>query len=125
MPDFDFEAAVRFQKDLERRRVAARRVLFERASTDFQRIVRMIREEFNPMRIYQWGSLLDADSFDESSDIDIAVEGIASARDYLALLKKAEEMTEFPLDLVEMEKVDPLHRDSICTLGRVVYERPG
>jgi predicted nucleotidyltransferase len=122
---FDYEAAVRFQKDREARRLEARRVLFRRATRDFNAIVAMIVKEFAPKRIYQWGSLLDPDRFDESSDIDIAVEGIGDARSFLDLQGKAAALTDLSLDLIELEKAEPLHRESIVTRGRLVYERKG
>ncbi|MEA2013241.1 MAG: hypothetical protein U9O87_09250 [Verrucomicrobiota bacterium] len=51
--------------------------LYLQAKKDFDSIVDMLRE-YNPKRIYQWGSLLNSEQFDVNSDIDIAVEGIKS-----------------------------------------------
>ena len=62
---------------------------------------------------FVWGSLLDSESFDEHSDIDIAVEGVATAEDFFALYGEAIKMPEFSLDLVQFEKIDPEHRKSI------------
>ncbi len=83
----------------------------------------MIVLRFEPRRVLQWGSLLDPERFDESSDIDIAVEGLAGARQFLDLHGIAFRMTDFPLDIVELERIDPLSRESIMSRGRVVYER--
>lgn len=47
----------------------------------------MIIEHFNPVRIYQWGSLLDKKMFTDYSDIDIALEGIGSIEDIIELEK--------------------------------------
>lgn len=52
----------------------------------------MIIEKYSPLKIMQWGSLLNRDLFTEISDIDIAVEGIASAEQYFKLLKDAESL---------------------------------
>ena len=76
-----------------------------------------------PRRVYQWGSLIDGHGFSDISDIDIAVEGLGSAETYFALIGDAMRMTEFPLDLVELEKIEPLHAESIRRHGRLVYER--
>ena len=46
---------------------------FEQAEKDFTKIVEYVISEFNPKRIYQWGSLLSPERFSEISDIDIAV----------------------------------------------------
>jgi predicted nucleotidyltransferase len=102
-----------------------RRRLHERACTDFARIVDMAIREFQPRRILQWGSLLELDDFDENSDIDMAVEGLVDARKFLDLLGKAIDMTDFPVDLVEWEKLDQDSRESIQRRARVVYERQG
>jgi predicted nucleotidyltransferase len=120
---FDIDAAVRFLERRESSRRAARRELFRKAVADCTRIVAMIASEFRPRRVYQWGSLLDPERFDESSDIDIAVEGLSGARAFLDLQGKALGMTGFALDLVEIEQVEPVHRESILERGKVVYER--
>lgn len=120
---FDIAAAAesfmaRQEKERERRRR-----LYDRACADCARIVDMAIREFQPRRILQWGSLLEPEDFDEHSDIDIAVEGLANARGFLDLLGKAIDMTEFPVDLVEWEKLDRDSRESILRRARIVYER--
>ena len=86
-------------------------------------IFRMIRQKYNPKKIYQWGSLLDRAKFQEISDIDIAVEGLLSVEDLFALLGDAEKLSDFPLDIVELERIHPLRAKSIRERGRLVYER--
>ena len=44
----------------------------QQARKDFSRIVEMIIHEFRPERLYQWGSLVDGNNFQEISDIDLA-----------------------------------------------------
>ena len=83
----------------------------------------MVVERYRPARIYQWGSLLDPRTFSEWSDIDIAVEGITSARQFLELYGEACELTGFELDLVQIEKALPPYATSIRERGRLVYER--
>ena len=51
-----------------------RRRLFNKAIADFKAIVDLIINRYQPLKIVQWGSLLDFQTFDENSDIDIAVE---------------------------------------------------
>ena len=96
---------------------------FEAAWQDFNKIASMIIKKYKPKRIYQWGSLLDEDRFSYISDIDIAVEGIGSAEEYFAMLGDAMDLTNFSVDLVEIEKIEPLHANSIKEKGKVVYER--
>jgi len=109
------------QRDQKRRERLDRR--FEQATRECAAIVKMIIGRYNPAKMYQWGSLLDRSLFTEVSDIDIAVEGIAAAELFFDLLKNAEALTSFPLDIVQLEKIDPLNRDSILKKGRMVYER--
>ncbi|RMG28355.1 MAG: nucleotidyltransferase domain-containing protein, partial [Methanobacteriota archaeon] len=102
-----------FLRKREQREQQRRRRLFRAASEDFHHIVEMIIRKYRPKRIYQWGSLLNEQHFGEHSDIDIALEGLNSIEDYFALLGDAEEMTSFPLDIVMLEKIHPLHAESI------------
>lgn len=110
-----------------RQRSAARQtrlnLRFEQAWKDCRQIIALITQKYHPQRLYQWGSLLDRQKFSEISDIDLAVEGLASVEQFFALYGEAEELTDFPLDLVEMEHLDPLHCEMIRRQGRLVYAR--
>ena len=97
---------------------------FEQAWQDCRAIIELIIQKYHPVRVYQWGSLLDRQNFSEISDIDLAVEGLTSPEQFFALYRDAEALTNFPLDLVELEHVDPLHQASIRRKGRLAYERP-
>jgi predicted nucleotidyltransferase len=120
---FDYNSSAEWHKERQRKTDAKNAALFRKATSDCKQIVDMIIEKYNPVRIYQWGSLLDEKSFDENSDIDIAVEGLGSAEVYFALLGDAIALTTFSLDLIEMEKIDPIDRGTIHTKGKIVYER--
>ena len=109
-------------KELVRSRLLDDR--FMQASADFKRISGMIVEKFQPVRIYQWGSLLDRGRFSEISDIDIAVEGLRGPQEYFSLLGDALPLTDFPHDIVEIEKVGADNARYIREYGRIVYERP-
>ncbi len=112
-----------FLKEKKLRRQVLLDERYEKANNDFERILRFVIERYNPVRIYQWGSLLDRNRFSEISDIDIAVEGIESYEEFSKLYGDIEPMTEFSIDLVRMEKIHPLHAESIRQKGRLVYER--
>jgi predicted nucleotidyltransferase len=109
-------------KDQARSRILDER--FARAAVDFKRIVEMIVERFNPLRVYQWGSLLDRTKFSEISDIDIAVEGLSGFEEFSSLFGEAQTLSDFPLDIVEMEKIGEDNARYIREYGRIVYERP-
>ena len=93
------------------------------AVLDTRAIVRMIVEEYELVRIYQWGSVLRPGEFREYSDIDIAVEGVTDARAFFRMLGDAQAMTRFPLDLVQIEKIEPEYAEEIRQHGEIVYER--
>jgi predicted nucleotidyltransferase len=114
------------KSNLERRsreEKLAEGALFEQAASDARAIIKMIAERYRPRRIYQWGSLLAPGDFRDYSDIDIAVEGLDSAERFFALYRDAEALTRFPLDLVELEKIEPIHAETIRQKGKIVYER--
>lgn len=94
-----------------------------RARKDFDRITAEIVKRFDPARIYQWGSLIDGGHFSEISDIDIAVEGILDPQTFSRLLGCAEDMSRFPLDIVQIEHVHPAYAELIRKRGRIVHER--
>lgn len=114
-------------RDFLQRKTASQRqrneALWRQASQDAEAIIRMIIEKFAPKAIYQWGSVLDGRQFSDISDIDIAVEGLGSAERYYAMLGEAEQLTRFPLDLVEMEHIEPEYADLIRKNGRCVHSR--
>ena len=95
--------------------------LFINASMDFDKILRHIILNYSEVRVYQWGSLLNRDDFDMNSDIDIAVEGLPSAQAYFKLSRELSRMTSFPLDFIELDKINPIDRDSILKKGKIVY----
>jgi predicted nucleotidyltransferase len=93
------------------------------AVLDFRAIVGMIVEEYEPVRIYQWGSVLRPGVFREYSDIDIAVEGITDAPTFFRMLGDAQKMTRFPMDLVQIEKIESKYAEDIHRHGKIIYER--
>lgn len=94
---------------------------FRAAWRDFDRIVSYIVAEHRPKGIWQWGSLLDRRKFSDISDLDIAIEGLGSASELFQIVARAEELTDFPLDIVELEKIAPEFRELIKRKGRLVY----
>lgn len=123
-----FQSSIDIEKArdfLRRKRQARKEELdrrFARAWEDFRRIAEVIREKYHPRRIYQWGSLLNREQFSEISDIDIAVEGIKTVDQFFAMYGEALRLASFPLDLVEIEKIHPLHARDIRERGRLVHE---
>lgn len=119
----DLDAVRAFLEKKDERRRALLDERFDAAQADFEGIVGRILERHSPRRIYQWGSLLDRAKFSEISDIDVAVEGLGGPEAYFALLGDVMTMSDFPLDIVELEKVGPENARCIRENGRLVYER--
>ena len=103
----------------------ARAALLEQAQSDARAIIERIAQAHNPQRIYQWGSLVETGHFTELSDIDIALEGLRGAEEYFAILGEVMGMTAFPLDIIELEKVDAETAEGIRRRGRIVHEAKG
>lgn len=119
----NIEAARDFQKRKRQRRQSALDTKYQKAQDDFRKIVDLIIEKHKPKRIYQWGSLLNKHRFSEISDIDIAVEGLPNAQSFFNLLSDAENLTDMPLDIIEMESIHEFHREMILKRGVLIYER--
>ncbi len=112
--------------NLARREVAEKEWLrkrLERARRDADAVIDHVSRRYNPRRIYQWGSLVRGDHFSERSDIDIAVEGLDRPEAVFRILEDAENMTDFPVDIVELEKIAPEYAEGIRRRGVLRYER--
>jgi predicted nucleotidyltransferase len=97
--------------------------LFQKAWMDFETIVNHIIKVYQPDKIYQWGSLLNHKNFSEISDIDICIEGNIPPKEFFCMLGEIEQMTSFPVHIVEINKIEPVYAVSIKTKGRLVYEK--
>ena len=120
----DIETLRTFIRKKRRERNEDLAVRLAQARSDFDRIVEMIINEFCPERVYQWGSLIDGKGFSEISDIDIAVEGVTEPERFARLNSKARELTSFPLHIVQLETLHPLHVSEITAKGKLIYARP-
>jgi predicted nucleotidyltransferase len=123
MSDVSPEEMRDFLERRQARRQEKRRALHEQAARDADAIIAMIRERYDPARIVQWGSVLAPERFREYSDIDIAVEGLLDPEQFFSVIEEAEDLTSFPVDIVQLERIEPEYRELILQKGRVVYER--
>lgn len=120
---FDIDAARQSQRHRTEATQAALDRRFEQAQADFRTITRMIVQKYCPARLYQWGSLLDRERFTAVSDIDIGIEGVVDPAAFFGLLSDADELSRFPVHIVQMDRIEPEFREIIKQRGRVVYER--
>ncbi len=97
--------------------------LWQLATNDASRMVEHIATNYPVTHIYQWGSLLDQEKFRDYSDIDLAVVGLHDPQLFFSLLSELETMSVFPVDIVQLEKIESVYCDSILKNGKLVYER--
>jgi len=116
------KAAANLDKKINAR-LKTRLQLWRKAKADSDKIRRLIISKYKPARLYQWRSVLNKNLFAEYSDIDFAVEGDFPPEKYFAMFEEADNLTSFPLDLIDMKKVNPVHAQSIIRNGKLVYEQ--
>ncbi len=121
--NFNYQAAKKFLERKEETRQEEIDILFKQAWKDFIAIVEMLIEKYKPQKIYQWGSLLNRNHFSKISDIDIAIVGDFSPQVFFSMFGDSDDMTDFSLDLVELDKIEPLYAEGIKENGRLVYEK--
>ena len=119
----DSAAAARWVTSRNEQRRERLRRLLRTAQRDAARIISALAEEYRPRRIYQWGSLVHTERFREISDIDIAIEGMACDEQALASIRsQAELMTDLPVDLVVMGRLEPGRANLIRRFGTVAWQ---
>ncbi|MGK7942845.1 MAG: nucleotidyltransferase family protein [Microcystaceae cyanobacterium] len=111
-----------YLKTKQAAKTAKRLALWKIAQQDTKNIIAMIIQKYQPQQIIQWGSILEPKHFSEASDIDLAVVGIETLT-FLKLLADAEDMTQFPLDLIRWENLYPSFQKIILMKGKVIYEQ--
>jgi predicted nucleotidyltransferase len=80
------------------------------------RIAALLRNEFGASQVFAFGSMTRTGRFDERSDIDIGVTGIAP-RDFYRAVARAMGLTSFELDLVDLSDCAPSLRQAIESEG--------
>lgn len=121
----DIRAAARTYQKRQEKEQAALRERLHAMQVCALTLIAHVRDEYKPVGIYQWGSLVDPRLFSaisDISDIDIAVEGIKQLDAWLQMEKELFEMTDYPLDLVRWENLLPEYREPILRRGQVVYQ---
>ena len=81
--------------------------LWKNAHADAEKIIHWIASHYHYNKIYQWGSVLHKEAFRDYSDIDIAIEGLQTPGDIFQIIDYAVNMTTFPVDIVELDKINP------------------
>ncbi|MFW6335356.1 MAG: nucleotidyltransferase family protein [Desulfosalsimonas sp.] len=75
-----------------------------------QKAASLLRERFQADKVFVFGSFLRAESFDERSDVDLAVQGIPD-EDFLRAIAAVTGLDrEITVDLIQLEQASP----SLC-----------
>ncbi len=116
------QEAAEFLKRKSLEQVERRLLLHKKATQDFSSMVNFIRERYPHVGIFQWGSLLHSESFDELSDVDIALTNVKSPQEFFQIQGSLMKMTEFFLDCIELDKISPENRGILLQKGKWIHE---
>jgi predicted nucleotidyltransferase len=97
--------------------------MWQKAYAEAELIIERIIREINPREIWQWGSIVQKEKFRDYSDIDIGLCGLGGFEELSKAQKIAMEIATFPIDLVELDKLEDNFQIAIKRRGKKVYER--
>lgn len=109
----DIQEARRFLERREKERQTRLRERLRHAQRDAREIVDLLIREYQPRRIFQWGSLVQEEHFREWSDIDLAVEGHFDAETFFRSENSATLtlISEIEKARAVQERLDRFYRD--------------
>ena len=90
--------------------------------TEAVRLARLAAARFEFRRLYLFGSVALGSRLSAWSDIDLAVEGLAT-EDYWPLVGMLAADARYPVDVKPLEDMLPSGREQIRARGIVLYER--
>lgn len=99
-----------------------RKELFKDLNKQARQAAKALGEKFKLKKVYLFGSLTNFDSFQLSSDIDLAVEGLNST-DYFDAWGVLEDILDCSFDLVQMDKATNSLKKIIKREGVILFER--
>ena len=108
----ELESCVQSLADRSRRRSEALRARRAELLARLPEVARVLVESFGCTRVALLGSLRSGELFDERSDVDLAVWGLAKER-YFSALAEAEERLGAPVDLIPYEEATESMRRTI------------
>lgn len=82
-------------------------------------MVTALTAKFPDIKVWIFGSILDASRFDLTADIDLACEGLPD-NEYWTAYALLESCGDIPFDLVLLETCAPRLRDRIRSEGRLL-----
>jgi predicted nucleotidyltransferase len=92
-------------------------IRYEHAWEKAKNAAKILKEDYAAKRVFVYGSLLKKELFDDSSDIDLAVEGIPEARFYKAVGEITKVIDTYNIDIVDYENCKSFLSDAIKKEG--------
>ena len=93
--------------------------LAQQARQNLHKVLAMLIDEFNVKKIILFGSLCKG-TFNQESDIDLAVAGIP-ASDYFLVLAKVNSISHRWIDLKPLEELEPHFKERVLQTGECLY----
>ena len=97
-----------------------RKIKYEKALKDASVIASILKEQFGATEVRVFGSLSEEARFSSLSDIDIAEKGIPPERFYAAYAAITRGISEFKIDLVDMEDCKETIKEEILKNGVII-----
>jgi len=91
----------------------------KRALADVKRIKKYLVNEIGVKEIYLFGSIVRKD-FKKDSDIDIGISGFDEKK-FFSIWCKLDELTDFNVELVDLDEKDDFFRQQIRKIGKRIY----
>jgi predicted nucleotidyltransferase len=117
------EALTTYRATMQQRGQQAKKLRQERqylARRVAQQATTLLKEEFAVSQVVLFGSLAHQHWFSSTSDIDLAVWGLAKDDYFLAVARLQELSTEFKIDLVDINNCSPLFCQVIQQEGQIL-----
>lgn len=93
--------------------------LAQQARQDLQKVVDLLLDEYNVTQIILFGSLCKG-TFNQESDIDLAVAGIP-APEYFHVLAQVNSISQRWIDLKPLEELEPHFKKRVLQTGEYLY----
>ncbi len=109
-----------FRQTMQQREAQAQQRLAERLTLALQvaeMAATVLKCDFQATQVLLFGSLIEQNLFHPTSDIDLAVSGLAPL-DYFTAVAKLQDLSPFKIDLVRLESCKPSLKAAINAEGR-------
>lgn len=90
------------------------------ARKEAEKAAKILKEKFGAEKVWLFGSLVQDDRFHDRSDIDLAARGIPPEKFYKAFGVITREVTDFEIDLVDIDDCKEYLKEAIQKEGELI-----